>query len=639
MADGLTDVTELCRMFEEAEDATREARQKSERDRDYFDLKQWTAAETATLNARSQPVVTFDRTKRKVLAIMGLEKQTRKDPKAFPRNPQDEGAAHAATDAIRYVCDDSRWDDKRSQASENLIVEGTGAVKVGVKQTRSGIDPDLVRIPWDRLFYDPHSSELDFSDASYMGEVIWMNAQDAERMFPGKKDVLDQTLSSEQYTETYDDKPRYRLWADFSRKRVRIVEMYYRLDGEWQFCIFTKGGHLTEPGPSPYLDEEGKPENPIKAVSLYIDRDNNRYGDVRSMIGPQDEINKRRSKALHLINVRQVRVGASIGVSMDTVKRELAKPDGAIMAEKDDLEILPTNDMAAANLQLLQEAKNEMDLLSLNAASIGKSGQDLSGRAIIAQQQGGMTEAATFLDRVRTLSLAVYRAIWCRIRQHWTAERWIRVTDSEQNLKFVGLNRPVTMLEAEAEKMGVTRENIAEAPPEVVEQLKAMAAHPMAGQVAKVENSVTELDVDILVDEGIDTPTLAAEQFDMLSKMLPSAPPEMQSVLWQTLMENSALRNKDKIAEALKQPPSQEQQAQQALQMRGATAEVVKTEQEAILTAAKAENEQLRPEIEAAKIVQQGEHFGASHDLSERDQMLRAQAQEHAQANPPQKAA
>jgi hypothetical protein len=635
MADSLEDdLSRLCRMFEEAEDATREARQRSERDRDYFDLKQWTADETAALQRRKQPVITFDRTKRKVLAIMGLEKQTRKDPKAYPRNPQDEGAAQAATDAIRYVCDDSRWDDKRSHAAENLIVEGTCAIKVGVKQTRNGIDPDIARIAWDRFFADPHSSDIAFDDASYMGEVIWMDVGDAKRMFPGREQALDTTLSSEQYTETYDDKPRHRLWADFARKRVRVVEMYYRRGGEWWFCIFTKGGHLTDPQPSPYLDEEGRPENPIKAISLYIDRDNNRYGDVRAMIGPQDEINKRRSKALHLINVRQVRVGRGVQISLDEVKTEMSKPDGAFVADVGEIEVLPTGDMAAGNLQLMQQAQQEMDLLSLNAASIGKSGQDLSGRAIIAQQQGGMTEAATFLDRIRVLSLAVYRAVWCRIRQHWTAERWIRVTDNEKNVKFVGLNRPVTALEEQAKRMGVTQENIGEAPPEITQQLQAMAMDPRAQQVIRTENNVTELDVDILVDEGIDTPTLAAEQFDMLAKMLPSAPPNVQPALWQALLENSALRNKDKIAEALKQPPSPEQQMAQELQMRGAAAEVAKTESEVVLTQAKAQTEMAKPELEAAKLAQHSEEFGASHHLSERDQMLRAQAQQAAQSQP-----
>ena len=40
-------------------------------------------------------------------------------------------------------------------------------------------------------------------------------------------------------------------------------------------------------------------------ASAHTDRENNRYGMVRDLISEQDEINKRRSKALHLLSVKQ----------------------------------------------------------------------------------------------------------------------------------------------------------------------------------------------------------------------------------------------------------------------------------------------------------------------------------------------
>ena len=121
------------------------------------------------------------------------------------------------------------------------------------------------------------------------------------------------------------------MWADYKRRRVRVCEHYYR-DGEgWKFCIFTKGGFVVAPQASPYLGEDDQPECPIKAVSLYVDRDNNRYGEVRTMIGPQDEINKRRSKALHLINQRQVRVSPAVANDPNEVRKELARPDGVFV--------------------------------------------------------------------------------------------------------------------------------------------------------------------------------------------------------------------------------------------------------------------------------------------------------------------
>jgi hypothetical protein len=597
----------MCKMFEESEESTREARDKAERDRDYFDEKQWTAEEESALKKRNQPVVTYNRIKRKINSLTGLEKQTRKDPKAFPRNPQDEQSAHAATDAIRYVCDDSRWDDKRSEAFKDLTIEGTGIIMVGVKQTKMGIDPDIRRIAWDRHFADPHSSEFDFSDASFQGLVIWGDVDELKRKYPEGAEALEATLSTAQVSETYDDKPKHHLWADKARKRVRVVEMYYIKDGEWTFCIFTKGGFLVEPQPSPYLDEDKKPECPIKAVSLYVDRDNNRYGEVRTMIGPQDEVNKRRSKALHLINERQIRVSQSVGMSAEEIRKELSDPRGVFVGEHNEVEILPTNDMAMANLQLLQEAKNEIDLLGPNAAMAGKNEADMSGRAIIAQQQGGMLESATLLDRIRCLSLAVYRSVWARIQQHWTEERWIRVTDNEKNVRFVGLNRPVTGLELAAQKMGVDQSNyqqFQEQAPEQAQALAMFAQSPQAQQVVSVENGVAELDVDITIDEGIDTPTIAAEQFDALLQAAASGaipiPPDV-------LIEASSFRNKEQLLEMLRQGPSPEQQQGQQIQLAGAQAEVEETQSKTALNMAKAGNEQVKPMIEGFKAGHQSE--------------------------------
>lgn len=574
------ELSTFVQQFEEAEEITRDARKLAERDRDYFDEKQLTASEKATLEERGQPAVVYNRVKRKVNSMMGLEKQTRKDPKAFPRNPNDDAAAQAATDVLRYVCDDSRWDDKRSQASRELAVEGTCAIMVGVKQVKKGFDPDIRRISWDRFYYDPHSSEFDFADAAFKGIVIWMDLSKAVARFPEARDILEATWARAKDTETYDDKPKDHMWADYKRKRVRICEHYYDGPEGWMFCMFTAGGFVVEPEASPYLGEDKLPECPIKAVSLYIDRENNRYGEVRTMIGAQDEINKRRSKALHLISQRQVRVSPNVAADARAIRKELSRPDGVFIGDQGDVEVLPTNDMAMGNMNLLQDAKNEIDLQGPNAALGGKNESDLSGRAIIAQQQGGMTELATYLDCIRVLSLAVYRSTWYRVQQFWDGERWVRVTDNEQNMRFVGVNQPVTALQAMASQMGITKDNMQQAmqeAPEQIQQLQIFASDPRSQQVVSVENNVTELDVDINVDEGIDTPTIAAEEFQSMLKLAGTG---MVQIPADILIEASSLRNKDRLLEMLKEGPSPEQQQMQQIGMAGEAAKVEKTQSE-----------------------------------------------------------
>jgi hypothetical protein len=237
--------------------------------------------------------------------------------------------------------------------------------------------------------------------------------------------------------------------------------------------------------------------------------------------------------------------------------------------------------MSLGNLNLLQDARQHIHRIGANNALSGKDTQGQSGRAITAQQQGGLTEAATYLDCIRVLSLAVYRQVWNRVRQAWTAERWIRITEDEGSLRFVGLNVPVTALQAAQQKFGED--------PQAQPLLQAFAQDPASQQVVGVENNVAELDVDILVDEGIDTPTVQAEQFDVVAKMLPGAPPNLQPVLWQALFENSAFRNKDKVLKALSEPPSEQQQMAQQVELETAVSEKEKIDSETAKNTAQAQ--------------------------------------------------
>lgn len=534
-------IEKLCRYFEEAEDQTYEARQLAERDRDYHDGDQWTKEELAILKKRKQPALTVNYIKRKVEFLRGYERRQRSDPKAYPRTPQHEDMAEAATDSLRFVADQNDFDEIRSQVYENLLVEGFGGADVVVEEHPSGIDVLIQYVPWDRLFYDPHSRAPDFSDAKYKGIVIWMDKEEAYELFPDRQDAIETTLASVSLSDTYDDRPRF-TWCDNRRSRVRIVQMHWYERGEWYVCTYTKGGALIDPQVSPYVDEYGRSACSLIMRSAYIDRENNRYGAVRDMISLQDEVNKRRSKALHLMNMRQFQYERGAVDDVNKAKTELAKPDGAIEVNPGlQFEVLPTNDMAAGNMQMLQQATIEMQAAGPNAAMAGKDPRDQSGRAIQAQQQGGSIEIEPQMDNLRQWTRDIYQAVWLRVRQFWTEEKWVRVTDSDKNMKWVGLNHPVTLKE-ELEKM--PREEAAQ----IAQSMGLQPGDPRLETVVRVENDISGLDVDIIIEEGADVVTIQAEQFaqlaDLASKGLP-IPPD-------AIIEASSLRNKDTILKEMR---------------------------------------------------------------------------------------
>jgi len=558
------DASVLCRWFEEAEQMTMDARRLSERDRDYYDGSQWTERELAILRKRGQPALTINYVKRKVEYLRGFERRMRSDPKAFPRNPDDDQLSEAATDALRYVADRNEFDVTRSDVYEDMLVEGSGAGDVTVEQGHDGVEVLITRVPWDRTFADPYSRKKDFSDAKYKGIVVWMDKDEALETFPDYTEAIEGTLASTSLSDTYDDRPKFSTWSDNRRTRVRIIQIQFKWKGTWMIATVTKGGYLTEPVVSPYMDREDKPACSLIMRSAYVDRENNRYGWVRDVISIQDEINKRRSKALHLMNVRQTFGNRQAIADVDRAKREMAKPDGHIEVEAngkfgEDFGILPTGDMASAQMELLQHATGEMQSSGPNAAMAGKDPRTQSGRAITAQQAGGQIEVEPIIDDLKQWTKQVYEAAWLRVRQFWTEEKWIRVTDDEKNAKWVGLNQPVTLADA-----------LSQLPPDqaaqYAQQMQLQPNDPRLDQIVRMDNDIAGLDVDITLDEGPDVANSQAEQFQQLAQLAQSGipfPPEV-------IIQASSLRNKDKLIEMLdqaKQQAAQQQaQAQQVAQ-------------------------------------------------------------------------
>jgi hypothetical protein len=351
------------------------------------------------------------------------------------------------------------------------------------------------RCAWDLMFWDPYSSEEDFSDAAYLGLVIWMDREAAVRDFgEAAGEVFDETVSLGAVGSTYDDKPKAQSWVSGAgtRRRVRVVQMYYVADdGEWDFAYFTKGGILMS-GPSPWLDEDGRREHPFCWRAAYVDRDNNRYGPIRDMVDLQDEVNKRRSKALHHFTARQTFGNQKFAANAAENKRQLARPDGHVTMQGEaefgrDFGIIPTGDQAQGHFQLLAQASAAFETVGPNAAMLGKKDAGESGRAILAQQQGGVIQMGSLTDALRQMDISAYRKIWNRVRQFWSGGMWIRVTDDERNLRFAGLNG-------------------------------APHLDPATGQVT-AGPPLAALDVDIILDDAPAGVALMDEQFALLVQL------------------------------------------------------------------------------------------------------------------------
>lgn len=545
--------TRAVRWFEEAERGTIDERRESEQCRDYYDGYQWSKAEMDTLRSRNQPITTYNMIFDKVETICGLERKARTDPKAFPRTPREDDRADAATQSLRYMADESKFSLTRSSVYENMWIEGFGGCKIELKDDHmGGADPKPEWVPWDRIFRDPHSRMLDFSDARYKGIVIWMDRDQADEMYGDiNADVCAQSFGP--MGGTYDDRPGIINWQDSTRQRCRFVEMHWTERGVWWEMTFTKAGIVIPPMVSPIEDRDGNPVCRLRLQSARVDRDNKRYGPVRHQIPRQDAINKRHSKALHLLSVRQVITEVGAVENIDEARREVAKPDGVVVVNPGmRFDIEQTADLANGQLKLLEFATQEMQTSGPNASMMGNDSRELSGRAIIAQQAGGVMQNEPMADALRYWARDVYEVCWMAIRKYWTSEKWVRVTDDLGSIRWVGINRQVTL-----------RDEIAGMEPEqqqnAMRMLQLVPNDPRLDQVIRTENDISDLDVDITVEEGNTSPTIAAEQFQTLVQMSSIQPGLIPG---DVLIAASSLPNKQQLLDRMK--AHQEQQAAMA---------------------------------------------------------------------------
>jgi hypothetical protein len=456
--------------------------------RHYYHGDQWTEAEIAVLQRRKQPVVTSNRIERKINAVVGIVEKLRQDPKAYARTPQHEHGADVATAVMRYCLDTNDWKSKSTRNARLGAVDGIAGIEFDLEVGDQG-DPDLgLHIVYcDTFFYDPRSFDEGFTDARYMGIAKWIDVDQAKELIPSKAAEIDDLMEEGSDITSSADQDRERVWVNTSLKRLRMVDHWYICKGQWCWTLYI-GNTVMMQGKSPFHDDKGKTFPRFLMFSASVDHDGDRYGFIRNLKSSQDEINMRRSKALHLLNTKVMMSEKGAVDDIDIARRERAKPDGWIEINPGlKVETIETDNDFKGQLEMLQEAKTEIENFGPNPALIGQGLEDSSGRAIALLQQAGMAELGPYLSAYKNWKIRVYRAIWNIITEHWKAERWIRVTDDQNIAQFFQINK------LDKDQYG----------------------HPA------IVNAIGSMDVDFIIDEGPDTINQQADSAATLQALGP----------------------------------------------------------------------------------------------------------------------
>lgn len=597
--DGYLSVAKLQTQLSDYRTSKRAERDEGDLSDRYYHGDQWTSDEVQKLNDRRQPIITYNRCQRKIDGIVGLIERLKQDPKAYPRTPPKPSApqmpqqapgtppmghnggppmqgqpeapdgAEVATTVLNYVLDSNRWKDISPEIARDAAIGPVGGVELDLIDGDEG-DPDIGVYPLDRrgFFYDPRSRRLDFSDARYMGVAKWTDLDLAIEMFPDKEEELRKLATSgesNQGSEEVGNNGQNRAFIVSNERSVYLAEHYYIRRGVWRVCCYA-GSVMLLQADSPYPDSFGKGKNGPRyiAFSANIDHDGDRYGFIRNLKGPQDEINHRRSRGVHALNTKRLVITGGTVHNPEEIRAEYHLPDGVVVLPVGaEVKVEDNAALAQGNLEMLTEAKNEIENFGPNPELIGQSSDAKSGRAIALLQQAGIAQLGPFLIAYRAFKTRIYRTVWAMVQQNWTSERWVRVTDDEGLAAFLAVNRQ------SADEYGR---------PTLV-------------------NVLGSLDVDLILDEGPDQVNSMADAFDTLIALAQQGaqvPPEI-------ILELSSLPGsvKKQILGKLEQAKAPNPMAEQAaqIQMAGEAAKVDLTKAQTMKAAADAQRAGPQPEM------------------------------------------
>jgi hypothetical protein len=510
---------------------------------------------------------------------------------------------------------------------------------------------------------------VDFSDAGWLALLLWMDIDDAIARWPDAEDALREAVNKASMSSQTDDAPRQ--WVSGKRERVKVCELYQRIGETWYRFVFTDSADIEEPAESWLRDEHGATLCPLVLMSCYVDAENRRYGIVRSLISPQDEVNKRSSKALHQLSVYGAVAERDAIRDPDKFMTELAKPDGFAEVEPGAMvegrfQVRESGAIAQGQMQLLQEAKADIDSIGPSAATMPELPNTASGVAFAQRRSAAAQELGAVFRQLHNWSMRIFELDWHCIRAYWTDEKWMRVTDDAEltGYRFTALNRTMTRAErmreildasqgadphkALAAAAGTAARTIladverqhammaqqvqmamqqAQAsgmppPPQLAQAasdldspdhvIKMLLAHPAMAETITV-NQVEQMTVDIVLDEAPDTAIMAQEEFATLAELLPTvaqARPDVAPKLVAMMLRASSLPDKRELMKLIDAPPDpQAAQAQaQAQQMAQAQAQagMQVAQSQAALNQARAQAEQAKVQIDGAKVQQSG---------------------------------
>lgn len=631
----------------------------------YYRGDQWDEFDMQQLDDQGRPALTINTILPTINAVLAEQSSKKADIQFKPRGGGNQDVADVLTKVYAQVADNNKLDWVEQQVFSDGLIQDRGwfDVRVDFDDHVNGEVRIESKDPLDILI-DPDAKHYDPRTWNEIFETKWMSIDEIEEQY-GQKEADQLRMLAETGTtlgadsmefeeERYGDSDEYNYGQQYPGdpenarmlRSIRVIErQYYKLND----CMFYVDPVTGDKREVPYnwgkkkreqfadqfgldiiqkkmrkvrwtvtadtvvLFDDWSPYNHFTLVPFFpYFRRGKPFGMVRNLLSPQEQLNKITSQELHIVNTTAnsgwiVENGSLSGMTADDLEEHGAETGLVLEFNRGSTPPakIPPNQIPTGLDRLGQKAASNIKQISgITDAMLGMDSPEVSGVAINAKQNRGSLLLQVPLDNLAKTRQYLAEKILNLVQAYYTEERIIQITDESDPYK-------------PREKLRINQQT-----PE--------------GQII---NDLTIGEYDVVVGTAPARDNFDEMQFAEAIELRQVGVPIPNDMI----VEYSHLSRKADIAERIRQmegtaPPTEEQlqlqQFQMESQIRSTQLEIAKLEAEvtnlqtsAELNMAKAQNEQIDPQLKVAelqsKIQSKREELGLREKLSQLTNQMR----------------
>ncbi|MGE3926947.1 MAG: hypothetical protein AB7G13_28810, partial [Lautropia sp.] len=475
-------------------------------------------------------------------------------------------------------------DKEISDAYGQCVKAGFAAVEVSRASNPFHYRYRVQAIHRREIGWDPQSRRNDWSDARYVVRKRWYDTDVAAAYFPQHKNIIKAAIGGYDEWETYlkvlDDSVGLNqlmqsldiergssiddmAWRDRSRGQVCIFEVWYRTYHRGPILRLPRGRiveynmanpqHLAlvqagvvTPFEAVYdrfrcayycgphrLADFLTPRRHFPYVPFWAYREDLTgipYGQIRSMVSTQEEINARLAKMMWLLSARRLLIDedalAPEHNTLSDASVEVGRSDGMLVLNPNrrnganSIRIDENLELAEAQRVALMDAIQSMSQVSgVYSPMMGQNSSTTAARAIERLLDAGTTNLAELNGNYSHSRREVGNRLLDLIKEDATGPEAVTI-DTGTSKRSVYINRPSVDENTGAQVM---------------------------------ENGVQNSAVKVTLSDVPSSPTFRDSQFTLLSEVVKSLPPDLQALLTPFLIEASNQPKRKEMAKLIRE--------------------------------------------------------------------------------------